>query len=115
MRWLRLGVALLIVTALAKAPLAAPEETLATYQLGSGWATFGLALPQGAAMSGVQVGQLPTQTDVKTKWPDGSIRFAVVTAKIDSGGSYPIHAATKTVGDFSPTWPDASVTFTVQG
>ena len=56
-------------------------DRLATYQLGRGWATFGLALPQGAARGAVAVGTLPTQTDVKTRWPDGSIRFAVVTAR----------------------------------
>src|SRR4051812_1962167 len=78
--------ALLLTAALATADAA----TLATYQFGPGWATFGLALPQGAASSSVAVGSLPTQTDVKTTWPDGSIRFAVVTANIPSAGAYAI-------------------------
>jgi len=66
------------------------KGTLATYKFESaGWATFGLALPAGAAC-GVKVGELATQTDVKRRWPDGSVRFAVVTAKIASPGEFPI-------------------------
>src|SRR5262249_39213121 len=81
-----------------------------------GWATFGLALPQGAATDTVQVGTLPTQTDVKTKWPDGSIRFAVVTAYIPSAGAYAIAAnPASAAGTFVPTWPSASVSVVVTG
>src|SRR5262245_11091385 len=58
---------------------AANAQTLATVHLTPGWATFGQALPRGAATSGVRVGTFTTQTDVKNRWPDGSIRFAVVT------------------------------------
>src|SRR5262249_45774502 len=29
-------------------------------------------------------------TDVKTRWPDGSIRFAIVTARITRAGTYPL-------------------------
>src|SRR5918995_7437627 len=65
-------------------------QTLATYEISDGWATFGLALPAGAAGEGVRVGNLLTQTDVKTRWPDGSIRFAVVTVRAPNSGAYPI-------------------------
>src|SRR5688572_3301055 len=51
---------------LATSSVPAVGQTLATYQFTGGWATFGLALPQGAAASGVRVGSLETQTDVKT-------------------------------------------------
>lgn len=78
-----------------------------------GWATFGLALPQGAARSSVRVGTLATQTDVKTTWADGSIRFAIVTAKIDTAGSYAIAPLPDTIGMFTPTWPRASVSFAI--
>jgi len=64
---------------------------IATYRFESaGWATFGLALPAGAASAGVTVGELGTQTDVKRRWADGSIRFAIVTAKIENPGALPL-------------------------
>src|SRR5215210_2246660 len=69
---------------------ASAAETLATYSLSAGWATFGLALPPGKAFSAVAVGSLPTQTDVKVRYADQSIRFAVVTARIPSAGTYAI-------------------------
>ena len=76
---------LLAIATTGIAPQAALEP-LATYRLGAGWATFGLALPLGAARDGLRVGTLETQTDVKTTWPDGSIRFAVVTARVPAAG-----------------------------
>ena len=76
----------------------ATSETLATVGLTSGWATFGQALPQGAAFDALQIGSLPTQTDIKTRWPDGSIRFAVLTTEVDADGSYPIKPAFAATG-----------------
>ena len=87
--------------------------TLATYGLTAGNATFGLALPQGASSTGVKVGALSTQTDVKTRWADGSIRFAVVSARVPSAGQYAIVAGTSATGTTVPTWPVVSVTFTM--
>src|SRR4029077_6542554 len=78
-----------------------------------GWTSFGLAVPQGAASSGVQVGSLLTQTDVKTRWPDGSIRFAVVTTNIPAAGNYAIASAPLASGAFTPSLPTASVTLTI--
>ena len=66
---------------------AAADDALTRFSFTRGWATFGLALPQGAARDAVQVGALPTQTDVKVKWPDGSIRFAVVSTRFRSRNS----------------------------
>src|ERR671930_380525 len=60
----------------------AQTSSLANYTFTAGWATFGLALPPGAAATGVQVAGLPTQTDVKVRWSDGTIRFAIVSANI---------------------------------
>ena len=88
-------------------------DPLATYRLGPGWATFGLALPAGAARGAVSVGTLATQTDVKTRWPDGSIRFAIVTARVTSAGSYPIAPAPAVAGSARATWPSASVELTI--
>jgi len=97
-------------------PVHAEERALAANTFTRGWATFGLALPQGAARTGVKVGALPTQTDVKVRWPDGSIRFAVVTANIARAGALPI-----ATGDASPSGapPSANtpvaVTYTIAG
>jgi hypothetical protein len=84
------------------------HAALATYQFGSGPITFGMALPQGAA-TGVQIGSLPTQADVKTRWPDGSIRFAVVSAEIPTQGTYELNAAAPAQGAFSPAWPSITL------
>lgn len=89
------------------------QATLATYQFDVGQTTFGLALPQGAATAGVKVGTLSTQTDVKTRWSDGSIKFAIVSAAIPSTGSYAITAGPASGTAFTPTWPSASVRFTI--
>ena len=42
----------------------AEAANLALYQFTPGWATFGIALPQGAASAELGIGQLATQTDV---------------------------------------------------
>jgi len=88
---------------------------IASDTLTSGWATFGQAVPQGAASSGLQVGSLLTQTDVKTRWPDGSIRFAVVSVNVPAAGNYPITAAPIAGGAFTPALPTSSVALTIGG
>ena len=96
------------------APLAAQAGSpIGTVGLTAGWATFGEAVPQGAALSGLQVGTLPTQTDIKTRWPDGSIRFAVVTVNSPASASYTITGAAAPTGTFTPTPPAASVALTI--
>jgi hypothetical protein len=99
------------------APRGAAAAGFATYQIGAGWATFGVALPQGTATAGVQVGSLPTQTDVKNRWPDGSIRFAVVTTKTSSDSKYDLSAGSNpgAASIFTPSWPNAAVNFTIAG
>src|SRR4029077_6156106 len=86
----------------------------ATVALTQGWATFGEVVPQGAAVDALQVGSLPTQTDVKTRWPDGSIRSAGVTVSAPAG-PYSIAAAPAAPGSFAPQVPAASVTMTIGG
>ena len=78
-RVLGLTAALLLHAALGRG---AQDAAVSRMTFTKGWATFGLAVPAGAARSGLQVGTFPTQTDVKVRWPDGSIRFAVVSTKI---------------------------------
>lgn len=82
----------------------------------SGWTTFGLVVPAGAARGAVQVGTFPTQTDVKVRWPDGSIRFAIVSTKIPAAGTYGISASTPLVGGATGAIPpQASVQLTIAG
>lgn len=85
---------------------------LASYTLGAGrWATFGLALPEGAATDAVQVGAFNTQTDVKNVWSDGSIRFAVVTVESPTAGTHDLEEDTNSVSTFTPTYPAVTVEF----
>lgn len=92
-----LSAVLLSLTSTAQQP-----PSLATVNLSAGWASFGQALPQGAAKDGLQLGTLSTQADIKNRWPDGSIRFAVVTAKVTAAGDYPLRAAAPTQGELAP-------------
>ena len=107
--------ATLVMTSLAGPRVFTAPGALANYGLTTGWATFGLTLPQGAAPSGVQVGSLPTQTDVKTRWSDGSIRYAIVSAQVPANGTYPIAAAAQATGTFAPTWPSAVTHLVISG
>jgi hypothetical protein len=103
-----------LVVALTAEGVAAQE--LANYRLTPGWATFGLTLPKGAATGAVRVGKLETQTNVKTTWPDGSLRFAVVTAKVPEADSYAITAdSTPRGAAMRGAWPNASVEFVING
>jgi hypothetical protein len=116
-------IALLFVSLSLNAQIAPPNNLskgsrpIATYTFGKGWATFGLAVPKGGAPQYLKIGALTTQTDVKTRWNDGSIRYAIVSANIPSSGKYAIHADSAGPGGaaLTPTWPSASVAFTVSG
>ena len=68
---LRVLTLLILIVVGAPQAVAAADQPLATYTLGPGWATFGLALPQGAAAKAVQVGTLPTQTADRRGGPLG--------------------------------------------
>src|SRR4029079_7729630 len=96
-------------------PASAQSASLGTVGLTPGWATFGQAVPQGIAADALQVGTLPTQTDVKTRWPDNSIRFAVVTVHATTAGTFPITPATAPSGSLTPALPGASVTLVIGG
>jgi hypothetical protein len=109
---------ILTVTAVVASALAtstAQTTPVATVALTTGWATFGQALPRGAAANGLQIGTLATQTDVKSRWADGSIKFAVLTALVPSSGSYAVTPAALSTGGFTPSMPRASVTFVIGG
>ncbi|MEO8678643.1 MAG: G8 domain-containing protein, partial [Vicinamibacterales bacterium] len=88
-------------------------DAFASIGLTAGWATFGQAVPQGVATTGLAVGNLATQTDVKNRWPDGSIRFAIVTVLVPTNGTYPMSAGTTNSGSFAPGPVDAAVVLTI--
>ncbi|HVD91198.1 MAG TPA: hypothetical protein VNC21_02905, partial [Vicinamibacterales bacterium] len=103
-----LGIALTATNAFA-------QGSLATVGLTAGWATFGQALPHGVATNGLQVGALPTQTDVKSRWADGSIRFAIVTVHVPSTGQYSITPAAIASGTLAPALPTATAALVIGG
>lgn len=107
---------LILVFLLGILPSQGIAGKVSSVALSEGWATFGLALPRGAASSGVQVGAFKTQTDVKNRWPDGSIRFAVVTCKATEAGTFDVTSATAADGGgFAPVVPGISVQLDVRG
>ncbi len=81
---------------------------LATVGLTRGWATFGQVLPPGAAYGDLRIGDLPTQTDIKRTWPDGSVRFAVLSARVSTTGTYPVAADPSSVNPVHPPGPGAA-------
>ena len=103
------AIALVLCLALSGSRSLDAQSALATLTLTSGWATFGVPLPQGAATD-LRVGQLATQVDVKTRYSDGSMRFAVLTMKVPASGTYSLVAGSSSQGTaVVPTWPSASV------
>jgi hypothetical protein len=114
-----LTVFLAIVTGYAGATSLHAGEALAQYAFTStGWTTFGIVLPKGHVTAGrlLAVGTFPTQTDVKNRWADGSIRYAILTAKITAAGTYDIREAEAAVsGSFTPVAPSAILDLTIEG
>jgi hypothetical protein len=108
--WVSLAIVLFSLSGLVRG-----QSSIAEVSLTAGWATFGVSAPQQAATHGLAIGALPTQTDVKTRWPDGSIRFAVVTALVPSSGSYRLAPASAGATSFVPTVPTTSVSLTIGG
>ena len=95
----------------------AAGSSLGVYRLDTGWASFGIAVPRGVVPAGsaIRVGALRTQTDVKTTWDDGSVRFAVVTTNAPAPQDYPVTVARPEAGTFTPIRPDATVEFAING
>ena len=99
------------------ASVSALGSTVALYRLERGWATFGVAVPRGVVPAGsaLRVGALRTQTDIKTTWDDGSVRYAVVTTNVPAPQDYPITVGRPDAGTFTPIRPDATVEFAING
>jgi thrombospondin type 3 repeat protein len=106
-----IAIVLTAVSLHAQAPIA--TEPI----LSPGWATISTAIPPGQlpAGAGAQLGSLPTQTDVLRRWPDGSAKHVRLTAYAPSAGGYPVTVGPRPPGSVVPTWPSASVRFTVGG
>lgn len=93
-------------------PRPSPTPTgdgLARIGLTPGWASFGQAFPRGLVHEALSIGGLPTQTDVKTTWEDGSIRFAILTAKVPAPDTYQLREVPALSDPFTPSLPDAEV------
>ncbi|MCL2058261.1 MAG: S-layer homology domain-containing protein [Oscillospiraceae bacterium] len=92
------------------------KEAIAAYAFESpGWATFGIVVPKGKAYDGLKVGGLATQNDVKNRWSDGSIRYAILTVYIDNPDSYEIYENFATTGSFTPVVPAARLGLNIEG
>ena len=114
----RLLVLLALVSAVIAAQYAvarAAAPSIGSVELTPGWVTFGQVVPKGLASSALSVGGLPTQTDVKTRWDDNSIKFAVVTVRAESAGTYDVTAAEPAGEPFVPQIPIAAVNLTIGG
>ena len=116
LRLTRAAILLLAVCAIG-ADASAAGGTVGVYRLGPGWASFGIAVPRGVVPGGsaLRVGALRTQTDIKTTWDDGSVRFAVVTTNVPAPQDYPVTVGRPEAGTFTPIRPDATVEFAING
>jgi hypothetical protein len=85
--------------------------------VGTGWFTRSIELEQGevASGSGIQIGGLTTQTDIKNVWGDNSIKRAVVTANIPIAGQYTVKAGAVSGAAFTPTAPVVVTTLVIDG
>ena len=105
------------VVLLGRALMAQGPAPIGTVHLQGGWSTFGQAVPQGLAMHALRVGSEPTQTDVKNRWPDGSIKFAILTAFMPGDNDYAITAAPAPAAtpDFVVATRNVSVQMSING
>jgi hypothetical protein len=110
----RVLVSALLLLTIFRTPIFAQTQ-IASVSLSSGWATFGQAVPRGFATTGLVIAGVATQTDVKSRWPDGSIKFAVLTARIATSGTYTVVSAPAGSGSFVPQLPVVTATFTIAG
>ena len=80
----------------------------------TGWATFGIALPKGQARAGLKVGDLTTQADVKNRWDDDSIKYAILTVKVQDVGKYEISESNQLTTSFTPIIPSAKLSIDLE-
>src|SRR5262245_25784461 len=85
-----------------------------THWFSAGLATFGQVVPRGTTYTGLRVGNLPTQNDVKSWWDDGSLKFVILTATIPTAGYYTLNPGNPATGNFAVTVPDVTVQFNIE-
>jgi hypothetical protein len=95
----------------------ATGSTVATETVTSiGRWTGGMVFPQGAVTSAVQVGSFTTQTKVRNRWPDSSVKFAVVSYDATSTGAKTVTTIADPGGSFTPTFPaNTKIDFVIGG
>ena len=79
-----------------------------------GWATFGIVLPKGEIFTGLKVGNLETQNDIKNHWSDGSIRYVILTTLVEDAGVYGIRESNVRTGSFTLEVPTAELTMDIE-
>lgn len=81
----------------------------------AGWVRLGIPLAPNVATQHLQLGALVTQTDVLSRHAGGSIKFAVVTAKVVTPGTYQLRTTSSGAGAaFFPAWPTLTVSLTIE-
>lgn len=89
---------------------------IATHKFTAGWATFGQPVPKGITKGPLRVDGLDSQCDQKCTWPDGTLQFAIVTAKIPQDDAYDILAEDDEAPPPEPEEDDGlSITFVRDG
>lgn len=78
----------------------------------TGWVTQALELAPGRATSGLKAGAYPTQPDVLSRYPDGSIKMAAITYLATTTGPLNITTDANQTGTLQPVWPSVVTTFT---
>lgn len=79
--WISMAAAILVLNSLLPA-----KETSVTVERAAarpaGPVTFGAIFARGDIKDAVEVQGLPTQSDIKRRWPDGSVKHAVLTVQL---------------------------------
>ncbi len=96
-------------------PPAPTNVPLPSIQATAGWVSFGQAFPPGLVRDSASLVDLRTQVDVKNRWRDGSLRFAVFTARVPRPGAFTMQQGHAAQGKLAPKWPQAQVRFVIQG
>jgi hypothetical protein len=98
-----------------RAPAQSVQLSTSMTTEGPGWATAGVVLPKGAASGVLRVENYPTQTDVKVRWDDGSIRHAIVTVKVPEARTYTVASAASAETSPATPSPTCSAEMTIAG
>lgn len=81
----------------------------------TGWLVRPVAAEQGDVPTGfgLQLGSFTSQTDWKQSWPDGSMRYGILSCNATSTGVKALTVVPQSGVAHTPVWPSASVTFSI--